>query len=285
MLEKKSILSTLFAAFKVIFVVFVFSRMYVPILIIVYQSFNASANSRTPLLWGGFTLDNYKAIFTDRQLYVSILDSLLVAFWTTLIATVFGLFACIGIHALNKKARKTRDFLNEIPMLSSDIVIGICRRIVFSLLRPIFPKVFGFTSRLIAHVFFTVPYVIRMVLPKLDQSDESLFEAAIDLGCPPVKSLFKVIIPSLTTAILRGALIAFTLSIDDFVISFYTQGNGFTNFSNYVYSSYTKKNFSAGSYAFNALLTFVTLLLVLLISLRSAKKKEKNLLLKRQKTK
>ena len=96
---------------------------------------------------------------------------------------------------------------------------------------------------------------------------------------------FKVIIPSLTTAILRGALIAFTLSIDDFVISFYTQGNGFTNFSNYVYSSYTKKNFSAGSYAFNALLTFVTLLLVLLISLRSAKKKEKNRLLKRQKTK
>ena len=88
MLEKKSILSTLFAAFKVIFVVFVFSRMYVPILIIVYQSFNASANSRTPLLWGGFTLDNYKAIFTDRQLYVSILDSLLVAFWTTLIAPV-----------------------------------------------------------------------------------------------------------------------------------------------------------------------------------------------------
>ena len=124
-----------------------------------------------------------------------------------------------------------------------------------------------------------------MVLPKLDQSDESLFEAAIDLGCPPVKSLFKVIIPSLTTAILRGALIAFTLSIDDFVISFYTQGNGFTNFSNYVYSSYTKKNFSAGSYAFNALLTFVTLLLVLLISLRSAKKKEKSRLLKRQKTK
>ena len=128
MLEKKSFLSSLFAAFKVFFVVLVFSFRYVPIGIIIYQSFNASANSMTPLLFGGFTLNNYKAIFTDRQLYVSILDSLLVAFWTTLIATVFGLFACIGIHALNKKARKAMDFLNEIPMLSSDIVVGISRR-------------------------------------------------------------------------------------------------------------------------------------------------------------
>ena len=285
MLEKQTFLTKLLSGLKAFFVVLVFSLRYVPIVIIIYQSFNASANSMVPLSFGGFTLDNYKAIFTDRQLYVSILDSLLVAFWTTLIATVFGVFACIGIHALGRKARKRMDFLNEIPRLSSDIVIGISRRIVFSLLRPLFPKIFGFFSRLIAHVFFTVPYVIRMVLPKLDLSDESLFEASIDLGCPPVKSLFKVIIPSLTTAILRGALIAFTLSIDDFVISFYTQGNGFSNFSNYVYSSYTKKNFSAGSYAFNALLTFLTLFIVLLVSLKSTKKKEKNKKLRRQKKK
>jgi spermidine/putrescine transport system permease protein len=124
----------------------------------------------------------------------------------------------------------------------------------------------------IAHIFFMIPYVILMVLPKLEQLDESVFEAAQDLGCSPTKALFKVIIPSLSTAILTGALIAFTLSIDDFVISFYTQGNGFTNFSNYVYSSYTKRNFSAGSYAFDALLTFVTLGIVLFVSLRSAHK-------------
>ena len=165
------------------------------------------------------------------------------------------------------------DFLNEIPMLNSEIVTGISIMIIFSLLKPLIPSIFGFTTMLIAHVFFTIPYVILMILPKLEQTDESLYEAARDLGCSPWKALLKVVVPSLSTSILMGALIAFTLSIDDFVISFYTQGNGFSNFSNYVYSSYTKRNFSAGSYAFNALLTFVTLGIVLFVSLRINSKK------------
>jgi spermidine/putrescine transport system permease protein len=248
--------------------------MYIPIIIIIYQAFNAGANSITPLAWGGFTFDNFKEIFTNKQLSVSIVDSLLVSFWATFIATIAGLFASIGINALSKKSRKVMDFLNEIPMLNSEIVTGISIMIIFSLIKPLFPQVFGFTTMLIAHVFFTIPYVIMMILPKLEQSDESLYEAARDLGCSPFKALFKVVIPSLSTAILTGALIAFTLSIDDFVISFYTQGNGFSNFSNYVYSSYTKKNFSAGSYAFNALLTFITLLIVFIFSTYSAKKKK-----------
>ncbi len=273
MLEKSPWKRNLIAFFKVVFVLFVFSIMYVPIFIIIYQSFNQTANSISPLSWGGFTFENYKEIFTNRQLYTSILDSLLVSFWATFLSTIAGLFASIGIIALDKKARKVMDFLNEIPMLNSEIVTGISIMIIFSLLKPIFPSIFGFTSMLVAHIFFTIPYVIMMILPKLEQTDESLYEAARDLGCSPLKALFKVIIPSLSTAILTGALIAFTLSIDDFVISFYTQGNGFSNFSNYVYSSYTKKNFSAGSYAFNALLTFLTLLLVFLFSFKTSKKK------------
>ncbi len=273
MLEKHPWKHTLFNIFKVIFVLFVFSIMYVPVFIIVYQSFNETANSISPLSWGGFTLDNFKEIFTNRQLSTSIVDSLLVSFWATFLATIAGLFASIGINALDKKARKAMDFLNEIPMLNSEIVTGISIMIIFSLLKPLIPNIFGFTSMLIAHIFFTVPYVIMMILPKLEQTDDSLYEAARDLGCPPLKALFKVIIPSLSTAILTGALIAFTLSIDDFVISFYTQGNGFSNFSNYVYSSYTKKNFSAGSYAFNALLTFITLLIVFIFSMKENKKK------------
>lgn len=273
MLERPSFKHILGIIFKVLFVFLVLFMMYVPILIIFYQSFNSSANSYVPLQWGGFTLDNYIEIFTKRQLYISILDSLLVSFWSTVVATIFGVFASIGINALNKKQRKTMDFLNEIPMMNSEIVTGISLMIIFSLIKPIIPNIFGFTSMFIAHVFFTVPYVILMVLPKLEQTDGALYEAAIDLGCPPMKSLFKIIIPSLKTSILMGALIAFTLSVDDFVISFYTQGNGFSNFSNYIYTSYTKRNFSAGAYAFNALLTFVTLLIVFLISLKNAKKK------------
>lgn len=274
MLEKHPWKHTLFSIFKIVFVLFVFSLMYVPVFVIVYQSFNSSANSLTPLAWGGFTLKNYKEIFTNRQLATSIIDSLLVSFWATFIATIAGLFASIGINALGKKARKAMDLLNEIPMLNSEIVTGISIMIIFSLIKPLIPNIFGFTTMLIAHVFFTIPYVIMMILPKLEQTDESLYEAARDLGCGPLKALFKAVIPSLSTAILAGALIAFTLSIDDFVISFYTQGNGFSNFSNYVYSSYTKKNFSAGSYAFNALLTFITLLIVFLYSMYEARKKK-----------
>ena len=274
MLEKSSWKQVLLSVFKAAFVVLVLSSMYVPVVLILYQSFNAGANSISPLSWGGFTWKNYAEIFTNRQLYTSILDSLLVSFWATVFATVGGLFASIGIHALEKKARKTMDFLNEIPMLNSEIVTGISIMLVCSLVKPIFPHIFGFASMTLAHVFFMIPYVILMVLPKLEQTDEAVFEAAQDLGCSPTKSLFKVVIPSLSTAILTGALIAFTLSIDDFVISFYTQGNGFSNFSNYVYSSYTKKNFSAGSYAFNALLTFVTLGIVLACSLYESSKKK-----------
>lgn len=272
MLEKGVWTTRLFQAFEVIFIFLVFSFTYIPLLIIVYQSFNEGANSIVPLQWGGFTFKHFASLFTNKMLYTSILDSLLVSLWATVIATIFGLFASLGLNALGKKARKTMDFLNEIPMLSSEIVTGISLMVVFSLAKPIFPNIFGFPSMLLAHVYFTVPYVIMMVLPKLEQTDESLYEAARDLGCSPMKALFKVVIPSLSTALLMGALIAFTLSIDDFVISFYTQGNGFSNFSNYVYSSYTKKNFSAGAYAFDSLLTFVTLGIVLFASIKQSKK-------------
>lgn len=272
MLEKNSWRIKLGRILQSIFLVLVFSFTYVPLAIIVYQSFNLGANSIVPLQWGGFTFEHFAALFTNRMLYTSILDSLLVSFWATLISTVFGVVACLGIHSLGKKARKAMDFLNEIPMLSSEIVTGISLMVVFSLVKPLVPNVFGFPSMLLAHIYFTLPYVIMMVLPKLEQTDESLYEAARDLGCPPAKALLKAVIPSLGTAILMGALIAFTLSIDDFVISFYTQGNGFSNFSNYVYSSYTKKNFSPGAYAFDTLLTFITLGVVLLASIQTSKK-------------
>ncbi len=273
MLEKATWKQKLFDVFQCVFVALVYSFTYIPLAIIVYQSFNSAANSIVPLQWGGFTLENFGALFTNKSLYTSILDSLLVSLWATVISTVFGVFTCFGIISLKKKLRKTMDFLNEIPMLSSEIVTGISLMVVFSLVKPLCPRIFGFPTMLIAHVFFTLPYVIMMVLPKLEQTDDSLYEAARDLGCPPMKALFKVVVPSLSTAILMGALVAFTLSVDDFVISFYTQGNGFSNFSNYVYSSYTKKNFSAGAYAFDALLTFITLAVVLLASRKWNKKK------------
>lgn len=261
--------------FKISFVFVAMLLMYIPVFVIIYQSFNSDANALQALHFGSFTLKNYKEIFTNASLYRNILDSLLVSFWATIISTILGLFASIGINALTGKSKKIMNFLNQIPMMQSEIVVGVSIMIIFSFLLPLIPQIFGFPTMLIAHVFFTTPYVILMVLPKLQQTDESLFEAAQDLGCSKIKALFMVVIPSLKTAILTGALLAFTLSIDDFVISYFTQGNGFYNFSNYVYNSYTKKNFSAGAYAYNALLTMFTLGLVLFLSFRSSKKKKK----------
>ncbi len=260
---------------KIAIVVLAMFIMYIPVFVIIYQSFNKDANGLNALHFGGITFDNYKDIFVNSSLYRNILDSLLVSFWATLIATLLGLFSAIGINALAGKSKKLMGFLNEMPMMQSEIVTGISIMIIFSVLLPLIPQIFGFPTMLVAHVFFTTPYVIMMVLPKLQQTDESLFEAAQDLGCSKVKSLFMVVIPSLKTAILTGALLAFTLSIDDFVISYFTQGNGFYNFSNYVYNSYTKKNFSAGAYAYNALLTMVTLTIVLVISITASKKSKK----------
>lgn len=260
---------------KILFVIFAMLIMYIPVFVIIYQSFNSDANGIQALHFGHFTLANYKEIFTNSSLYRNILDSLLVSFWATLIATVFGLFTSIGINSLTGKAKKAMGFLNEIPMMQSEIVTGISIMIIFSILIPLIPQIFGFPTMLVAHIFFTTPYVIMMVLPKLQQTDESLFEAAQDLGCSRFKALFMVVIPSLKTAILTGALLAFTLSIDDFVISYFTQGNGFYNFSNYVYNSYSKKNFSAGAYAYNALLTLVTLAIVLTISIKTINKGKK----------
>ena len=275
MVESTGLKKYLPKVLKALFVIIVMLLMYIPVFIIIYQSFNKDANGLNALHFGGVTFDKYREIFNNASLYRNILDSLLVSFWTTIIATILGLFSAIGINALSGKAKKIMSFLNEMPMMQSEIVTGISIMIIFSLLIPVIPQIFGFPTMLIAHVFFTTPYVIMMVLPKLQQTDESLFEAAQDLGCSKTTSLFLVIIPSLKTAVLTGALLAFTLSIDDFVISYFTQGNGFYNFSNYVFNSYTKKNFSAGAYAYNALLTMVTLALVLGISFLSIKKKKK----------
>lgn len=275
MIEQTGLKKYLPIIFKVVFVVLAMLIMYIPVLVIVYQSFNSDANAMQALHFGHITLSNYAEIFTNKRLYTNILDSLLVSFWATAIATVFGLFASIGINALTGKAKKALSFLNQVPMLQSEIVTGISIMLIFSLLIPLIPQIFGFPTMLIAHVFFTLPYVIMMILPKLEQTDESLFEAAQDLGCSRTKALFKVVIPSLQTAIMTGALLAFTLSIDDFVISYFTQGNGFYNFSNYVYNSYTKRNFSAGAYAYNSLLTMVTLAVVLFVSIKTGKKTKK----------
>ncbi len=269
MMNKKSKLSLL-KSLPWVYVVMIFVMLYLPIFIIMLLSVNSSRSGNT---WNGLTFQWYQEIFTNKSLYTSIINSLLVALYTTLLATLIGLFASIGINALSSKKKKAMLLFNNIPMLNSEIVTGISVMLVFTLLLPLFPNIFGFTTMLVAHIFFTVPYVILSILPKLRECDENLFEAAQDLGCPPHKSLFMVVVPAIKTGIISGALLAFTMSIDDFVISYFTSGNGFTNFSNWIYPRLGRRNFSPASYAYNSLLTIVTLFIVLIPNLKKAKKR------------
>lgn len=252
-----------------LYVVIVFVALYLPILIIMMLSFD---KSQTGSSWTGFTLNWYKEIFQIKSLYTSIINSILVAMYSTLLSTIIGIFASIGINALSSKKRKAMLLFNNVPILNSEIVTGISVMLVFTILLPIFPNIFGFTTMLVAHVFFTIPYVILSILPKLRECDENLFEAACDLGCPPHKSLLKVIIPSVKTGIITGALLAFTMSIDDFVISYFTSGNGFNNFSNWIYARLGRRNFSPAAYAYNSLITIFTLIIVLIPNLKKGKK-------------
>ncbi len=254
---------------KCFFVSAVFIMLYLPILIIIILSFNDNQSGNS---LSGFTFNWYIEIFTVKTLYTSILNSLLIAIYSTIIATVLGVFAAIGINSLSKKRKKQILLLNNVPMLNSEIVTGISIMLVFTLLLPLFPNIFGFTTMLVAHVFFTTPYVILSVLPKLRETDESLFEAACDLGVSPLKALYLVVLPCIKTGIITGALLAFTMSIDDFVISYFTSGNGFTNFSNWIYGKLGRKEFSPAAYAYNSLLTITTLLVVLIPNIKAARK-------------
>ncbi len=270
MIEKNSKKDLIVKILKILFIILIFVALYFPIVIVIILSFN---ESKTGTVFSGFTFKWYAEIFKDKSLYTSILNTLLVAVWSTIIACILGVMAAIGINALSKKSRKVMNFLNNIPMLNPEVVTGVSLMIMFAVLIPLVPKLFGFWTMLIAHVFFTTPYVITNVYPKVKSTDESLFEAAMDLGCRPTKALIKVIIPSLKTAIITGALLAFTLSIDDFVISFFTSGGGFTNFSNWIYARLGKKTFSPAAYAYNALITMIVIGSVIIVNLKRSKKK------------
>ncbi|CDR31312.1 Inner membrane ABC transporter permease protein ydcV [Acholeplasma oculi] len=239
-----------------VFVSLIVFSLYIPIIILLIQSVNSSANVNQ---FDNFTLDWYVNMLSNRSLRNAITNTLLTSFIATLLATVLGTLMAIGIHALSKRKRQQVVLLNNIPILNADIVSGISLMLVFSLLLPIFPYIFGPVTLILAHLFFTLPYVVLSVLPKLKEMDPNLMDAALDLGIKPYKALVKVIVPAITAGIFSGMLLALTMSIDDFVISYYTTGNGFDNLSIWIYGSIGRKSLTPSVYAFSTLLTLTTL--------------------------
>lgn len=245
-------------------IIFVF--LYAPILVLIVFSFN---NSKSRGQWGGFTLKWYVDMLQDRQIKEALYYTILVAIISTVIATVGGTIAAIGIHNLNRLPRNVVMNLNSMPVLNPDIITGVALMTLFISTG----LQLGFITMLMAHVVFSVPYVILAVLPKLRQLNKYTAEAAMDLGATPSAALRKVIIPEIMPGIVSGALIAFTLSIDDFVISFFTAGTEVTNLSILIYSM-AKRGVKPSINALSTIMFITVVLLLLLINKKSEKGEE-----------
>lgn len=270
-------LKVLWKIFKVVAIIFTILMLYISIIIIALQSFNAS---RSTTEFTGFTFGWYMQMFDNSLLTDSIINTFIVSGSATLISTFLGTFIAVGIFYLPKKKRQKLLLLNNIPLLNADIVTGVTLMLLFSLLLPIFPYFFGFTTLLLAHVFFTLPYIILSVLPKLKEMDPNLMDAATDLGIKPFKALLKVIIPSVKSGIFSGLVLAFTVSFEDFAVSYFTTGNGFDNMSIWIYSSIGRRSLFPGVYAFSTLLTLLGIIAVLVYTFVGKGKKkshEKNI--------
>ena len=268
----KKITRCIFPVIKVLFIAFVFFVLYLPVMLIALQSVNSSSD---PSSFGTFTLQWYTEIFAYRSLRNAIFHTLLVAGLTVIISTILGTLFALGIFALKKKQRQKIIILNNIPLVNAEIVTGISLMLVFSLLLPVFPSLFGLPTMLIAHIFFTLPYVVLSVLPKLAELDSNLYDASQDLGDRPIQGIGKIIVPAILPGILSGAMLAFTMSIDDFVISYYTTGNGFNNISIWIYSSIGKTSLKPAIYAYSTVVTLIaSAIIITLIIIKSRKNKK-----------
>jgi spermidine/putrescine transport system permease protein len=219
-------------------------------------SFNAS---KTRAKWGGFTLKWYTNLFSDEAIMQALLNTLLIAFISALAATVIGTVACISMQGMKKRNRAILMGISNIPMLNADIVTGISLMLLFLSLK----MTFGFTTVLLAHITFNIPYVILSVMPRMKQLNPSTYEAALDLGASHLYAFFKVVFPDILPGILSGFVMAFTMSLDDFIITHFTKGPGIDTLSTKIYTE-VRKGIKPEMYALSAII-FVTVLLLLIL--------------------
>lgn len=234
--------------------------LYAPIVVMIVYSFNAS---KTRARWGGFSLRWYEELFRSRQIMDALSTTVSIAVFAALVATVLGTLAAIGIHAMKSKPAKVLINISYLPMTMPDIVTGVSLMLLFVFSR--FPL--GYWSMFMAHITFDTPYVLFSVLPKLKQMNVNLYEAALDLGCTPMQAVRKVILPQIMPGVFTGALLAFTMSLDDFVISYFTTATE-SNLSILVYSM-ARRGIKPTINALSALMFVVVLVLLLLINRRS----------------
>ena len=249
--------------------------MYAPIAILIIYSFNAS---KSRAVWAGFTMDWYVALFSDPDIAKALYNTLTIAFFSSVIATVIGTTAAVGIDAMRGFKKTAIMGVTNIPVVNPDIVTGVSLMILYIAIFRFLPGMkLGYGTMLLSHVAFNTSYIILSVLPKLRQMDRNLYEAALDLGAPPMTGLFRVIIPEIMPGIITGALLAFTMSLDDFVVSFFTTGSGVNNLSILIYSM-ARRGINPKINALSAIMFVVVLLLLYIVNKTdTSNKNNKNL--------
>ncbi len=258
-----------------IYIFLVFAFLYAPIFILILFSFNSTSSTS---VFSGFSLEWYKSILEDESTLKALSNTVVLAVCSSLIATVIGTASAVGIDRFKKgPARSGIMAVTNIPMMNPEIVTGISMMLLFVFVGRLVKtdSVLGFGTLLIAHVTFSLPYVILNVLPKLRQTDRNLAEAAQDLGCKPVQAFFKVVLPSIMPGILTGMIMSFTLSLDDFIISYFTSGPGFQTLPIAIFSM-TKKRVKPDMYALSALVFVSILVLLILYNIAQSKSEDKS---------
>lgn len=248
------------------YVILVFIFLYAPISVLIAFSFN---DSRTRAKWGGFTGRWYVRLFQNAEIMGALRNTLILAFLSALLATILGLMASLSLNRMKKRRRTLVLSVLNIPMLNADIVTGISLMLIFIALGQFLTRygytvVFGFGTVLIGHITFNIPYTVMSILPRVEGINRSVYEAALDLGATRAQAFRKVLFPDILPGILSGFLLAFTLSLDDFVVTHFVKGPGYDTLSTKIYTE-VRKGIKPEMYALSTLLFMGVLVLMVLI--------------------
>ncbi len=255
-MRNKHIASKIYTALILLF-------LYLPIFVLIIFSFNEGKTT----VWKGFSFKWYGELFRDDNIINALGNSLLIAVLASIFATILGTAAAIGISNFKGKKRLVIQSVSNIPIISPDIVMGVSLMLLFTFVGVLFNFEMGFFTVLIAHICFCVPFVVLNVMPRITKMDQSIYDAALDLGCNQWQAFYKVIIHELMPGIFSGLLMSFTYSLDDFIITYFTRGAKFQNLSIEIYSM-THRRISPKINALSALLFLAVLIIMILINLR-----------------
>ena len=248
---------------KNIYMILIFLFLYAPVAVLIVFSFN---KTRSRAVWGGFTLEWYRKLFQNVDILRALQVTLIVAVVSALVSTVIATITCIGLNSLNRRLRSLIMNVTYIPNITPDLVTGVSLMLLFYFIG----LKTGFATLLLAHIAFNIPYAILSISPKFRQLDRNLFEAALDLGCKPRQAIIRVILPEIMPGIMTALILTFTLSIDDFVISYFTAGNQVSTLAITIYSM-ARKSVNPQINALSTLMFLTVLVLLLLVNIRTTR--------------